>query len=163
MKVSLFLFFLCQATAAKSLEAHVHGALCLDIATEKNDLLIMVKSSAESLLEFEHKAKSKEELETLGKVKDLWGEKITELFGAKTLEDCKITKSDWQQKFSGKPHSTIFIEAYLSCKTPLQKRELEISIIENFRRVKNISLQLMREDGTVYKETHSDKRFKLRL
>jgi hypothetical protein len=43
---------------ARDLSAHVHGDVFLDIATDKNQLLILLKTPSESFLGFEYKAKT---------------------------------------------------------------------------------------------------------
>ena len=70
----LILFFLgiVFSASAKNLSSHVHGLVRLEIAYEKNELLIMLSSPAESFLGFEYKAKTKKELELLTQVKKEW-------------------------------------------------------------------------------------------
>ena len=59
--------------AKKNLSAHVHGSVHLDIATDKNQLLVMLKSPSESFLGFEYKAKSKKEKALVKKYLPLCG------------------------------------------------------------------------------------------
>lgn len=148
---------------AKNLEAHVHGSVHLDIASEKNELLIMLKSPSESFLGFEHKAKTKEEISKLNSVKTQWSKELINFIGPNVLKDCKISKSNWVQKFSGKNHSSIEAESYISCSKPLRGRTLEVSLKKQFKNIQKIHLQLIRDDGSVVSNKQTKETFKIKL
>ena len=148
---------------AKDLGAHVHGAVSLDIATDKKQLLIMLNSPSDSFLGFEYQAKSKTEKELLEKVKSDWTKKIINYLGSQSLEGCNITKSNWKQKFNGKNHSSIEAEAYIKCESSLKGRILEISLKKNYNHIKEINVQLLRDDGSAVKQKQTKEIFHIKL
>ena len=162
-----FVFILFSAfvfsASAKNLSSHVHGLVRLEMAYEKNELLIMLSSPAESFLGFEYKAKTKKELELLTQVKKDWKKDIIKLFGEKTLNDCKISSTNWEQKFSGERHSSIHAEAYIKCKKLLAGRNLEVTLKRHYNNIETINLQLIRNDGTVDSRKVSEELFTIKL
>ena len=66
--ISLFIiyFFLSVSCEAKSLGAHVHGDVYLDVATDKNQLLVMLRTPSDSFLGFEYQASTNKEKATYG-------------------------------------------------------------------------------------------------
>ena len=148
---------------AKNLQAHVHGSVHLDIATDKNQLLIVLKSPAESFLGFEYLAKTPAEKALVKKLENQWKSELFNNLGAETLKDCKITKASWKQKFSGKSHSSILAEAYIQCENPLKNRLLHISFKKSHNRIKIIKLQLIREDGSVLNKEYAKENFSVKL
>ena len=148
---------------AKNLPAHVHGSVQLDIATDKNQLLVVLNSPAESFLGFEYPAKTLLEKDLVEKIEHQWKSEIFNYLGARTLKDCKITRASWKQRFSGKNHSSILAETYIQCKNPLKKRSLQISFKKNYKRIKAIKLQLMREDGSVLNKEYTEETFSIKL
>jgi len=153
--------FIIQPTYAQNLSAHVHGSVHLDIATDKNQLLVMLKSPSESFVGFEYKAKTKKEKEKINKAKTEWTKNLLNYLG-KNLSDCKISSSTWKQKFEGKSHSTILAEAYIDCKKKVAGRELNISFSSNYPNIKAIHTQLLRENGSVINKKFA-KDFKIKL
>ena len=148
---------------AKNLQPHVHGSVHLDIAADKNQLLVMLKSPSESFLGFEYPAKTDSEKALVKKVKHQWENKILELLGVQALRDCKITKASWKQEFSGKSHSSIMADSYIRCENSLAKRSLQISFKKTFKRIKTINVQLIREDGSVLNKEYAKETFLIKL
>ena len=165
IKTILITLIICLKTnvMAKNLNAHVHGVVNLDVAYEKNELLIMLQSPSESFLGFEYKPKTNDELKKLNSIKNTWNTKVLSLLGKDVLKDCKISKSTLEQKFSGENHSTIFAESYINCKKPLAGRNLEVRLKESYNKIQSVKLQLIRNDGTVVSEEYSKKLFNVKL
>ena len=113
---------------AKNLDAHVHGVVRLDIATDKNELLIMLKSPSESILGFEYKAKTKEEINLVGRAKEQWNKNILSLFGKKSLKDCEISKTSWEQSFTGNITATSSLNLTLSVQNLSKEEKIEVSL-----------------------------------
>lgn len=146
-----------------TLGAHVHGLVNLDIAIDKNQMLVMLKTPSESFLGFEYKAKTAKEKAMVEHIKVDWNENLLNQLGREVLKDCRIASSDWRQKFNGKLHSNIIAEAYINCAKPLKKRLLSISFKESYKNIISIDLQLLREDGSVVNKTYKDKKIKINL
>jgi len=158
--VSVLLFI---ASNVCALDAHVHGSVNLDIATDGNELLIMLKTPAESFLGFEYKAKSKSEMALVKKVKNQWKTGLIELIGGKALKDCKITKSSWEQVFNGKNHSSIVAESYIKCQKSVSNRTLQVSLKKEYSHIRKINIQLIRENGSVLNKKFSQAIFQITL
>jgi hypothetical protein len=120
---------------AKSLGAHVHGLVNLDIAIDKKQMLVMLKTPSESFFGFEYKAKTTKEKLLVKQVKVDWTKNLLNYLGKDNLQDCKISSSEWVQKFNGKYHSNIIAEAYINCTNPLKSRSLSISFKQNYNDV----------------------------
>lgn len=168
MQFKLLILFVIQLLLvsnlwAKNLGAHTHGVVSLDMATEKNELLVMLNSPAESFLGFEYRPKTKLEKEKIKAAKDDWNKKILSFLGAKNLSDCKILNSSWKQEFGSKNHSSIIAESNIKCKKSLKGRSLKVSFKERYANIKKINLQLIREDGSVKSETYKKATFTVDL
>jgi hypothetical protein len=148
---------------AKSLGAHVHGLVNLDIAIDNKQMLVMLKTPSESFLGFEYKAKTAKERLLVEQVKTDWNKNILHYLGKNNLKDCKVASSEWRQEFNGKYHSNIVAEAYIDCIKPLKKRPLSISFKQSYKNVLSIDLQLLREDGSVVNKTFNVEKIKINL
>ena len=148
---------------AQNLQAHVHGSVRLDMATDKDQLLVMLNSPAESFLGFEYPAKTESEKARVKKVKQQWESDIFSYLGVQALKDCKITKASWKQEFSGKSHSRIVADSYIRCESSLEKRSLEVSFKKAHNRIKKINVQLIREDGSVLNKEYAKETFAVKL
>ncbi|MCP4915091.1 MAG: DUF2796 domain-containing protein [Oligoflexia bacterium] len=146
----------------KSLGKHVHGSIGLDIATDKKQILIMLKGPSDSFLGFEYKAKTKEEKEKLNKVKNLLTKKVTSLFG-KEIESCKAKSPQFKQTFQGKGHSEVQLETYVECPDSVKGKTMEVQLISKFPRMETIHVQLLREDGSVVSKKFKKSKFELKL
>lgn len=147
--IFLTLFILPINSYCQNLSAHVHGSVHLDMATDKKQLLVMLKSPSESFVGFEYKAKTKEENEKVAQVKDDWTNRLIDHIGKEALKDCKISSSTWKQKFESKTHSSILGEAYIDCQKKVAGRELKITFQSQYPKIQVIKVQLLREDGSV--------------
>jgi hypothetical protein len=167
MKIILLIIYIIisseNVVAQKSLSAHVHGLVGLDLAVDKNEFLIMLKSPSSSFLSFEYKARSKKEVKQLGIVKKEWEENIIKFLGEDALKDCKIKSYEWKQEFSGENHSEILAESYIMCKKKLAGRELSINLKEKYPNISVIHLQLLRNDGTAVSKRFKKNIIKIKL
>jgi len=145
-----------------ALDAHVHGVVNIDIAVEKNKLLLMVKSPADSLLGFEYSPRTKSEKDTMSKVKSLLTQYPQKLFKGEKLKSCTVSSSEWEHEFSGRNHSSIFSETYLKCNFKLVGTKLRLSIFELFSRVKLVNLQVLSEKTNLSKKI-KEKNFEIKL
>ena len=160
--ITIFTLSFFPVSFAKNLTAHTHGSVHLDLATEKNRILVFLKSPSDSFLGFEYKAKTKREKMIVSKAKKEWTDNLLSYLDSTVLQDCKITKSKWEQKFEGKRHSNIVAEAYIDCQNKLVGRVLNINFHERYKKIKTIRLKLIRENGTVANKK-SRSAFKVKL
>ena len=124
----------------KHLPSHVHGEVKLDISIEKDNLLVEMESPAESILGFEYKARTSKEKAAVVAAKIDWVRDFLKYFA---LPDCKILKTHWRQKFTGKHHSAVFAGGHIRCPWPLHGRELEISLKKYYPSIDKIHLRLV--------------------
>jgi len=96
-------------------------------------------------------------------VKESWKTELIKFIAGEALKDCQVSKSSWEQKFSGKNHSNITAEAYIKCDKPLKSRELVVSFKREFSRINEIALQLIREDGSVISKKFKSDILKIKL
>lgn len=165
MKTTLVLIFLTlciTSQAAKQLSAHVHGSVGLDMAAEGKQILVMLKSPADSFLGFEYKPKTKKEKELVKKTKQTWMKNIMSLVGGDSLKDCKQGQSSWNLKYEGS-HSEILAEAYINCSGNVEGREITISMKDSYKKIETIHLQLLRSDGSALNKKIKDKKYKIKL
>lgn len=163
MRVLAFLFLLSINIQAKSLGSHVHGVASLDVATDNKTLLLILKAPSDIIFGFEHKAKSEEDKATVKKEKKKWESDVVSYLGKTALKDCKHDKTEWRQAFSSDSHSNLVIESYIQCDSKVSGRELKISLLKNYPKLKKIRLQVAREDGSVASKKHDEKVFTIRI
>jgi hypothetical protein len=144
-----------------ALGAHVHGLASLDVATEKNQILIMFKSPGFSVFGFGGKPKTENQKTKVNEIKNNW-DKNENLFGLKGSK-CQIKSHDFNVKYTGKSHSDVDAELTLECDKDVKGAELEVKIIEKWKKIKEIHLQLLRADGTVGSKKFKDKVYKIKL
>lgn len=138
--------------AAKNLGAHVHGSVGLDIAVEGNQILVMFNGPSESFLGFEYKPKTKEEKKKLEDLKVSLDKNLLKIIGTQQLGNCSQKIEKIEQFFQGEKHSEIRLEAYIKCKTDVKGKSLEVKLSQYYPNIRNIHIQLIREDGSVLNE-----------
>ncbi len=158
----LFFIFSFEVWKAKGLSAHDHGRVSLDIAVEANQALVMLKGPAEAFLGFEHKPKTKAEKKLVESFQRQWNSSLYQLFGGEQMKNCQQEKVKWNHDFEG-THSEIRAESYFTCKEPLKNKVIDVSLKEYFKRIKFVSVQIIRADGSVMKKKFKNINFKLRL
>ena len=155
--------FFSSSALGKNLDAHIHGIINLDMAVDKNELLVMIKSPSESFLGFEYKARTKEDISKVSKVKSDWKNNLFKFLGENSLSDCKVTKSSWNQIFKGENHSSILAESYILCTKSLAGRLLQVSFKKSYTNIREINFQLIREDGSFVNEKKKEEVFNILL
>lgn len=160
--LSLILLFSLKALGS-SLDAHVHGYVNLDIAVDKKELLIMLKTPAESFLGFEYKAKTLKEKQKLEEVRKSWLKDLKVNLGEVALKNCTQKDSKWKQVFMGENHSQIEAEAYFSCKKLLSGKTLLISFKRDYKRIQKINLQVILDNGKIIAKEFSDDIIKIQI
>ena len=148
---------------AENLRPHVHGVVDLDIAAENNQILIMLKSPADSFLGFEYKAKTKKEKALVQSVRKTWKTELLNILGIKKDSGCKVSSSDWKQEFQGETHSEIIAESIVECPKSVASKTLSISLIKKYPKIETIHLQLISHDGKTTSKKMKDDIFKINL
>ncbi len=162
-KIIALVLLLTYSLNSAGLDAHVHGRVELDIATDRNNLLILLKAPSESFVGFEYKALSSKEKLHVKKIKKQWKENILDYFELENFKDCNVESSKWKQLFSGISHSSIIAESNIKCMKPLKSRGLRISLKKHFYKIRSINIQLLRENGSILKKEYKQNVFQVNL
>jgi hypothetical protein len=168
MKILLILAivsFTYSPVAAKPVNygPHVHGKLALDIAIEGQQLSIMVKSPADSIVGFEHEAKTPKDQEKMAAAKKRWTEDHKTLFMLSDSEACEDKKKEWKIKRTGPGHSEVEVEYLFHCPKPVAGQQLKIMIKKIYPKVDSINVQMIKDDGSVSDQSFKQQEFDLSL
>ena len=113
--------------------AHTHGAGTLSIAFDKAQGLVEFKVSAESILGFEHAARSKPELEKKKQAELRFENEIAKMVQFDPKLNCRIDKKAVEHKISGE-HSDWLASYSVACdQSPIGSK-----LIIDFSRLKSI-------------------------
>lgn len=83
--------------------------------------------------------------------------------GLDQFKGCQITESFFDQKFNGENHSSIVAEASIKCEQKLENASLEITFGKTIDRIQAISLQLLRNDGSILDKKSDAKVFSVNI
>lgn len=156
--VFCFLFILNPVFAVT---AHIHGRANIDVATDKNQILIMFKSPGYSLFGFGTKPKSQKQKEIYNKVKTQWA--INKNLFEVSSQKCKPLKSQYKVDHSGGNHCEVIAEVTYECESKAAGSKLKIMIGNVWKGVHEYHMQILREDGSVLSKKFNKKEFELKL
>ena len=159
--ILLSLTFTCFAQ--KSLKAHVHGSVALDIAVEGKEVLFMLKGPSESFFGFEYKAKTKQEKAMIKKMESDWRKGALIDFPSTKGNGCKVKDPKFEQEFEGDSHSEVKAELYLKCNKPVSGSKITITLKQQYSRIQELKVQLIRHDGSVAVKNEKSGKFDLTL
>lgn len=123
-------------------KAHVHGVASLDLAIEGRTLTAIFESPADSIMGFEHAAKTPEEkkkqAEALARLKARFGEML--LLPATAQCTWKSGKAEVHVHGS---HADVEAEFSAECKGPLNRGEIRFAFMKVFPDVHELKIQLI--------------------
>lgn len=123
-------------------KAHVHGVASLDLAIEGRTLTAIFESPADSIMGFEHAAKTSEEkkkqAEALTRLKARFGEML--LLPAAAQCTWKAAKAEVHVHGS---HADVEAEFTAECKGPLDRGEIRFAFMKVFPDVHELKIQLI--------------------
>lgn len=160
--------------------AHVHGAAEVTIAFDKEVGKIEFKIPTESILGFEHKAKSESELKTQKDNLNLFESKINEIIVFETNLGCELSKNtieiiyeneaeELEKKLQPKQskkhthnhkhsaHSDFTASFNVKCKKSPQETMVIINFLPNFPKVKSIEATALIDQLQISKKSKSSK------
>ncbi len=156
MKILFLFLFLTSivfaSKSSKSLSAHTHGLVGVDMAVEGSELLVLLTSPSVNIIGFEHKPKNQKQIKKIADAKKNWIENFSDLISFDGIKKCKEKKISWKQEFSGGSHSEIKAEMHIDCPFKLAGKKVEIKLKEKYSKIDQIHFQLIREDGTAINE-----------
>lgn len=142
-------------------EAHVHGEAELNIAFDNLKGVIEFTSPAESVLGFEHQAKSSEDKKKLANSVQIFKDKINEMIKFDSSLACKIESEKIEQVVQKKSKHSDFLARYkVVCDKAIEHSSLDIdfSIFDHINKM-NITLLV----GTLQKSVEYKKGDKLNI
>jgi hypothetical protein len=141
----------------------VHGNAKLTIAGDQKMFSIMFEAPAESIVGFEHKAKSSQDKEKIAQVEKLWKNDLLKLFTPSSDLKCKVKTSAWKHSFHGKNHSEFQGEATVACEQNTTNKELTINLIQYYPQIKSIRSSVLKANGKAEVNKQKAKSFKVNL
>ena len=146
----------------KSLGAHEHGAVKLELAVVGKTIDIDIDGPAESFLGFEYIPKTTKEIKTFQKAESLWTKDLlTKLFVLDKKLGCLSSDVSFKQsieetvskstkKESG-VHSEIEAKAIITCIQDLTGQNVLVSVKKYYPHVKKLSIDVMGSETKSYK------------
>ena len=141
------------AQEAHGHKAHVHGDASLDLAIEGQTLTAIFESPADSIMGFEHAAKTpaekKKQDESLARLKARFGEML--LLPASARCSWKSAKAEVHVHGS---HADVEAEFTAQCQGPLNRGEIRFAFMKVFPDVHELKVQLIgpgQQTGAVIK------------
>lgn len=123
-------------------KAHVHGVASLDLAIEGRTLTAIFESPADSIMGFEHAAKTpdekKKQTEAFARLKARFGEML--LLPATAQCTWKAAKAEVHVHGS---HADVEAEFTAECKGPLNRGEIRFAFMKVFPDVHELKIQLI--------------------
>lgn len=140
-----------------NLEAHVHGEVHCSVAVEGKEIYLELRSPAESFIGFEHRPKTREEVETWEQLKKSW--KLNLLDSFEVLEkECQVKESQIKLHVDEQDgHAQISADAYLKCSDELQQSKLKIDLRENFKSIYKVHIEILPSGLAPYNKTLTGK------
>jgi hypothetical protein len=127
-------------------KAHVHGSATLSIAMENSKSgSILLESPGESIIGFEHEAKSPSDIKSRDKSLAILKNQGSELFVFPIEKKCVInsTKVEIKKENSKNNHSEIEAHFSFSCEKDLSKSSLQVNLGKKFPRIEDLDVQLI--------------------
>lgn len=126
-----------------SLGAHVHGELECSIAVDENEVYLELQSPAESLLDFEHRPKTKKEKEKWNELSRSWKNNLLNSF--KILgQECEVQEPTIVLNVDDEgSHAHIHAQAQLNCPKKLNAQRLQVDLRERFKAIKKLNIQVL--------------------
>lgn len=145
------LSILCSVTAFgqhnehhTALGSHEHGSVKMSMAIDGKKVEIDLEGPSESFLGFEHKAKSKSDLQALQRAKELWNAEIlTKIVMLDSKLDCKIDSTSFEQTQPAGEHSEIEASAQFTCAMDLKGSDMKIGLKDKFPKIKKLKLEII--------------------
>lgn len=125
-------------------EAHVHGAGELKIVFEQQEGKVEFKSAADSVLGFEHEAKSEKDRKTLADAYDRFQTKINEMILFAADLGCQI-KTDKVEVVRDGGHADFVARYAVLCQKSPAGSELKIDFT-SLKRMKDLDVTLLVDD-----------------
>ena len=148
-------------THGKSMGAHSHGSIKIEMAIEGKNIEIDIDGPAESFIGFEYAPKTIKEKTIWADSESLWKkELITKLFILDSALGCTISEASFVQEID-KNHSDIEAVAKINCTRDLAGQSLIVSIKKHFPKLKKLTLELVGSEAKIIEIKSNNQTIKL--
>lgn len=138
----------------KTLSAHEHGSIELDLGVDGSVLEIELKGPAESFIGFEYAPKTDKEKKVFSIAETLWTKNLLSIFTFDKALVCSVSEASFKQEIEDHKdrkdnkketgaHSEIHAKAKISCSADLKDQSVAISLKRAFPKIKNLKADLV--------------------
>lgn len=136
---------------AKSLGAHEHGMVKLEVAVEGKIIELDLDGPAESFIGFEYTPKTKKEKKLFSDAHSLWTKGLlTKLFIIDKKLECSVSDASFKQVIDGDDakkesgiHSEIEAKAKITCAQNVEGKSILVNVKKDFPHIKKLSIDLI--------------------
>jgi Protein of unknown function (DUF2796) len=123
--------------------AHVHGTATLNIAIDERTATVELISPAESVIGFEHQAKSAEDQKRQAMALDLLRHKIDSMVVLDPALGCSFSPTRVELLQKDAEHAEVHSTFAVSCHTPLAGSKLRFGFTKTFPGIQTVNAQLV--------------------
>ncbi len=127
-------------------DGHEHGKIQLEVAYDKNLGTILLKAPMDTIFSFENVPKSDNEKKLFSDVKKRWEENPFQFFMLDPSLNCKTMNTEFRQNIDKEDkvvkHSQLEAKFEFKCEKNLAATRMKISLKKEFKKIKEISLEV---------------------
>lgn len=131
-----------------SLHAHVHGAIKVGMAVDKNVIEIDIDGPAESFLGFEYLPKTAKEKKLFSDLKDKWIKNLELFFTFDPKLKCLTEAAHFEQIKTSGSHSEIEATAKVRCVSDVAGTEGKVMLRKEFKNIKKLEVVVVSKTTT---------------
>jgi hypothetical protein len=123
--------------------AHVHGTAKLDIAIEGRTATIEFESPAESIVGFEHQAKTAADQQKQAKALDLLKDKIGTMVIFEPALSCRWSPTNLEVVRQDQEHAEVHGVFTVTCDSPLASSRIRFAFSKTFPAIRTVNVQVV--------------------
>jgi hypothetical protein len=123
--------------------AHVHGTAKLNIAVEERTATVEFESPAESIIGFEHKAKTAADQQKQTQALDLFKTKIDSMVIFEPALGCRLSPTNLDVIQQDQEHSEVHGVFAVSCDRPLAGSKIRFGFTKAFPALQSVNVQVV--------------------
>jgi hypothetical protein len=123
--------------------AHVHGSAKLNIAAEGRTATVEFESPAESIVGFEHKAKTAADQQKQAKALDLLKDRIGSMIIFEPALGCRWSPTTVDVVQQGQEHSEVHGAFSVTCDGPLAGSKVRFAFAKTFPAIRTVAVQVV--------------------
>jgi hypothetical protein len=123
--------------------AHVHGTAKLNIAVEGQAATVEFESPADSIIGFEHKAKTAADQQKQTKALDLFKSKIDSMVIFEPALGCRLSPTSVDVVHQDQEHSEVHAVIAVNCDGPLRGSKIRFGFAKTFPAIQTVNVQVV--------------------